>query len=132
MLLAAGVGVEVWLGVAVKDGDTIGVDVRLGDTVGIAEGVGAIVSRRDGTGDTERCGLGIGTNVEEGYKLLFESLCINGDTLGDTEVTLVTLFNVTDFFSVTIGVTMSLGDISGEILALPPKNAKRLPPYPGP
>ena len=33
-----------------------------------------------------------------------------GDTTGDIEVTLVTFFNVTTF-NVTIGVTMSLGDI---------------------
>ena len=55
-----------------------------------------------------------------------------GDTTGDIEVTLVTFFNVTTCFNVTIGVTMSLGDIFGEVVVLAPKNAKRRPPYPGP
>ena len=44
---------------------------------------------------------------------------------GDTVVTLVTLFNVTTFFDVTIGVTVSPGDILEELVTPSPKKAKR-------
>ena len=99
------------------DGDTKGV----GDTKLTTEGDGDMDGVRDVTGDTD------GDTKED-----WLSLFINGDMTGDTEVTVVTFLNVTTRFGVTTGVTMSLGDISGEILVLFPKKAKRLPPYPGP
>ena len=108
---------------AVGDGDTTGVGVRL--TVP-AEAIG------EGWGDT--AGVIVATRGDTVGEIEGDWLLLNtiGDMVGDTEVTLVTIFDVTIFFTVTIGVTMSLGDTSEEILALPPKIAERLLPYPGP
>ena len=84
-----------------------------------------MVGVRDVTGDTSG-------DIETYWLSLYINGDMVGDINGDTKVTLVTFFNVTTCFCVTTGVTMLLGDTSGEILVLAPKNAERRPPYPGP
>ncbi len=104
------------VGVGVVGDTTNGVEVTLGP--GVCEAVEVI-----GAGDTivgvavwERVTVTAGLGTFTMVGLINEaSVEIDGDILGDTEVTLVTWFVVTIFLDVTSLVTMSLGDILGDI-----------------
>lgn len=92
----------------------------LKETVGVIEGdnEGSVA---DGDGDEMKVsGVGWGDDVTmvlegEAMGLKDKGALISKFSCGDTEVTLVTSYFVTMGFDVTIGVTMSLRDISGDI-----------------